>query len=367
MDYQKRRKRLRNYLTLHNIKSFLLTDFYNILYLTGFKTLSPHEKEAKLVVTPDSFYFITDTRYQTEAGRYFKSANDVEVLIQSPDRTFIQIVSGIFTDQDIRQLGFEKHDLSYAWFEYLQNSLKAVQLKGLNNVVMDFRNQKDINEIDFMKKAASFTDECLADVLQNIKGGIRERDIMHRMESWVKSRGLEFSFDPIVAFDEHSALPHYNNKMSDGVLGEHSIILIDMGITYKDYCSDITRVFFHGKPTKDQEKAYNDLLHIQKKTISALQFGIKLDKIDMTARQGLIDKGYPAIPHSTGHGVGLEVHEGLRVAHTVRDELKEGIVLTIEPGIYFEGKWGMRIEDTVHLIDGKAQSLTQFPKNLIVL
>ncbi len=367
MKYQERRQRLQSCLPNHNIDAHLITDFYNILYLTGFKTLSPHEKEAKLLATQDTVYFITDSRYESEARNYFQDIEDIQIMIQEPHLTFLQIITDIVSKHDIHKIGFEKHDLSYAWFEYLQQSLGHTELLPVSNEVMKLRNQKDDQELSLMRKAAAFTDECLSEIVQFLEHGIHEREVIHRMEDWIRKRKLEFSFDPIVAFDEHSALPHYNNKMSDGVLGKNSIVLIDMGITYKNYCSDITRVFFSGKPSKDQEKAYNDLLNIQKKTIDSLDLNKKLGDIDAVARQGLLDKGYPSIPHSTGHGVGLEVHEGPRVARTVTETLKNNTVLTIEPGIYYEDKWGMRIEDTVAYVNGKAEILTMFPKDLTVL
>lgn len=367
MNYQKRRKNVQSNIASQKVDAFLVTDFYNILYLTGCKTLSPHEKEVKLLVTPDTVFFITDTRYETEARIYFQNTKGIVVMIHGPDRTFIQILTDIILQKNIRHLGFEKHDLSYAWYEYLQKALPNTNMQPISNDVMQYRNLKDDDELAFMRKAAVYTDECLKDIVSYLKPGAYEHEIIHHMEDWIRKRKLDFSFDPIVAFDEHSALPHYNNKVSDGVLKKNSIILIDLGITYNNYCSDITRVFFQGKPTEEQKKAYDELLSIQKKTIDSLYLNIKMEDIDAVARQGLVDKGYPTIPHSTGHGVGLEVHEGIRAARTVTETLQNNMILTIEPGIYYEGKWGMRIEDTVAIIDGRAETLTKFSKELTVL
>ncbi|QQS43632.1 aminopeptidase P family protein [Candidatus Roizmanbacteria bacterium] len=367
MDYQKRRQQIQSLLETHNIDAYLVTDFYNILYLTGFKTLSPHEKEAKLVVTQDTVYFITDTRYQTEAMQHFRNNEDIKVMIQGPHRTFLQIFADIIAERTIYKLGFEKYDLSYAWFEYLQKALPKLKVVPCTNIIMQLRNQKDEHELERMRRAAEYTDECLKSIVPYLKQGVHETEIIHKMEDWLREKSLEFSFEPIVAFDDHTALPHYNNKMSDGVLSENSIVLIDIGIRYKDYCSDITRMFFVREPSEDQKKAYDELLSIQKKTIDSIYLNIKMEDIDAVARQWLLNKGYPTIPHSTGHGVGLEVHEGIRAARTVTETLQNNMVLTIEPGIYYESKWGMRIEDTVAFIDGQAETLTKFPKELTVL
>ncbi len=367
MDYQKRRQRVQSLLSIHNIEAFFITDFYNILYLTGFKTLSPHEKEAKLLITQDTVYFITDTRYQTEAKQHFRDNNDIKVMIQGPHRTFLQIITDIFAECTIHKLGFEKHDLTFAWFEYLQKALPKINVIPISNIFMQLRNQKDEQELERMRRAAEYTDECLRTVVPYLKQGVHETEIIYKMEDWLREKSLEFSFEPIVAFDDHTALPHYNNKTSDGVLSENSIVLIDVGISYMNYCSDITRMFFVGEPSNEQKHAYNDLLSIQKKTIDSLHLNIKMEDIDAVARQGLLDKGYPTIPHSTGHGVGLEVHEGIRAARTSTETLQNNMVLTIEPGIYYEEKWGMRIEDTVVFTDGKAEVLTQFPKELTLL
>lgn len=366
MDYQKRRKQLQSFVSSSKIEGLFITDFYNILYLTGFATLSPHEKEAKLLVTPDTVSFVTDTRYETEAKDYLSDSADVQILIQKPELPFLTIIKNWIKQKNIKKLGFEAHDLSYSWYEYLQQSLPQTQLKGLRNIVMNLRNTKDAEELDLMRKAAFLTDDCLKYAVSFIKTGVHEREMCVAMEQWIRSKNLEFAFDPIVAFDSHTALPHYNNKTSDGILKKNSIILIDMGIRYRNYCSDITRVLFHGVPTTEQRNAYNDLLNIQKQTIESLQLHIRMEEIDTVARQGLIDRGYPTIPHSTGHGVGLEVHEGIRVARTVTEKLQDNMVVTIEPGIYYEGKWGMRIEDTVACIDGKAEILTKFDKKLSI-
>lgn len=367
MNYTKRRKELQKLLKKISIDALLITDFYNILYLTGFQTLSPQEKEAKLIVIQDIAYFITDTRYESEARIYFQDIEDMKIVIHGPEKTLIQIMSEIFSKHDIRKLSFEKHDLSYAWYEYLNKSFPNTDLLATTNSVMNLRNIKDEKELSLMRKAAGYTSECLEHILPYLKTGVHESEIIYRMEDWIRKRKLHFSFEPIVAFDEHSALPHYNNKLSDGVLSEKSIILIDMGITYKNYCSDITRMLFFGNPSNVQQQAYDDLLDIQKKTIKSLRLGAKMEVIDSVARNGLTDKGYPSIPHSTGHGVGLEVHEGVRVAKAVTDLLQSNTVLTIEPGIYHAGKWGMRIEDTVAVVDGKTEILTTFPKELTVL
>lgn len=366
MDYQKRRQRVQSKVAPAKHNAYLITDFYNILYLTGFKTLSPHEKEAKLLITPDLVYFITDTRYESEAHSYFHD-DDVRVLIHGQERPLLQLLTDLVTRHDLQKLGFEKHDLSYAWFEHLKKALPNVELQPISNEVMHLRNVKDEHELRLMRKAAKYADECLYEIVTYLKPGVHESEIIDRMEDWIRKKKLEFSFEPIVAFDKHTALPHYNNKTSDAVLRKNSIILMDIGITYQDYCSDITRMFFTGKPSQEQKQTYKELLEIQNATILTLQKEAKVANIDTFAREKLIKKGHPSIPHSTGHGVGLEVHEGIRIARTVSDTLVDNAVITIEPGIYYEGKWGMRIEDTVAFVDGNVELLTKSPKNLTLL
>lgn len=366
MQYTARITQTKKLLDESSVDSLFLTDFTSILYLTGFKTLSPHEMEAKMIVTATKSYLITDSRYEHEAHEYFSDHDNITVCIQTPEMTFIQILTEIIGDCNIEKVGFESHHLTFMWFEHLQKNLKDVTWKPLPFPLMKMRDVKDAKELELMRKAASLTDKCLNSIIPLLKVGNTERQVVEAMEDWIRARGLQFSFDPIVAVDDHAALPHYNNKQSDGTFKEGSIILIDMGVSYEDYCADITRMFFIGKPSTDIEKAYYDLLNIQKKTVELVEIGKTGEEIDTVAREGLISLGYPPIPHSTGHGLGLEVHEGVRISKGVKDTIKEGMVFTIEPGIYYPGKWGMRIEDTVAIVDSKVEILTKFPKEFIV-
>lgn len=366
MQYATRMLQTQRVLSESKLDAIFLTDFTSILYLTGFKTLSPHEMEAKMVVTKTHSYLITDSRYEHEATDYFNDNEHIDVMIQTPEKSFSQILTEIVADNDIHSLGFESHHLTYMWFHHLEKSLKDVKLKPLPFPLMKMRDVKDAEELELMRKAAALTDECLSSIVPLLKKGNTEKQVVEAIEDWIRERDLQFSFDPIVAVDDHTALPHYNNKQSDGTFKEGSIVLIDMGISYHGYCSDITRMFFIEKPTAEIEKAYKDLLEIQHHTVDTIQIGKTGEQIDSVAREGLLSKNYPSIPHSTGHGLGLEVHEGVRISKGMKDPIEEGMVFTIEPGIYYPEKWGMRIEDTVAIVDSKVEILTKFPKDFIV-
>ncbi len=367
MNYLKRIHKARTLLHELKVDALFITDAYSILYFTGFKTASPHEMEVKAILTQDTLEVITDARYEIEAGEFFDSNNGVSVHIQTVEKPIYSIIEEITTTHGIKNLGFESHNLTYQWYEYLKKHLSDVSLVSIPVPFVTLRNIKDQDELTLMRKAAKLSDECLESILHLLRVGSTEKEVYSALEGWVHVHDLSFSFDPIVAIDSHAALPHYNNQKNNGSIEQGSVVLIDMGILYNNYCSDITRMFFIDEPSEEIKKAYQDLLTIQEKTIESIGVGVKMSDIDVVARVGLTSKGYPSIPHSTGHGIGLEVHEGMRISKNVDDIIQNGMVFTIEPGIYHPGKWGMRVEDTVAVVDSQVEVLTKFPKNLTVL
>ena len=171
-----------------------------------------------------------------------------------------------------------------------------------------------------------------------------------------------------MAVDEHAAIAHYNTKKGDGVLKDGSILLLDFGVKMHNYCSDITRMVGIGELSDEIKKTYSHLLEAQKKTIEYAKETDELKKIDIYCREELQKNDLPNYSHSTGHGIGLEVHEFPKVSGTSIDKKTKGQVFTIEPGVYIPNRWGMRIEDTVTVLDqGEIEVLTRFSKDLILV
>jgi Xaa-Pro aminopeptidase len=185
------------------------------------------------------------------------------------------------------------------------------------------------------------------------------------MDEFAKRHGVTHAFTPIVAVDANSAVPHYDTSRGAGTVKSGSAVLIDCGLRYHEYVSDITRMFFVGTVSDEMRIDYEALQRAQKKTVEFLKRERNGTKIDTFCRSE-IGTTIPTYPHSTGHGIGLAIHESPRISKNVSTPLEEGMVFTIEPGIYREGKWGMRVEDTVAIVNGEIEVLTHFPTSALL-
>lgn len=352
------------------LDAFLVTNFSNILYLTGCKTLSPHEREAYVLVTKNHVYFFTDGRYEIDIrGQIDRLQNHVIFRLISLHSKLLDQLNDIIATENIQQLGFEGTDLTVDEFKAFKKRLLTVEMIATNKSIMQQRIIKDATELDLIRKTCAITDTCLSEVIKTIRIGMKEKELAYLFEKWIREHGYDMAFDPMVAFDASGALPHYDAKHGERRLQQSSVILIDFGIKCEDYVSDISRMFFMGEPTAELQKVYEGLLYAQEKTIAAIGHEAKtLQDINQFCRQYIAEAELPDFSHAVGHGVGLEVHELPVISARSIDEISPQSVFTIEPGVYIAGKYGMRIEDTVAIrADGTAEVLTKFPKEMIVL
>lgn len=232
---------------------------------------------------------------------------------------------------------------------------------------------KSPDEISKIEKACKLGDKIFDYILKKIKLGITEKEVTQEINSFIKKFEGKLSFPTIVAFGKNSANIH--NIPTNNKLTKNQIILLDFGVKLNNYCSDMTRTVFFGKTTPEQKKMYQTVLEAQQKAIDFLASSfnslasankqIKASKIDKIARDYIISKGYPSIPHSLGHGIGKKVHEAFRISPKSKNYLKEGMVFSIEPGIYIPNFGGVRIEDLVVLEKTGPRFLTHSPKNII--
>ena len=363
---QRRVEKLRKTLQEKNLDGFLISNFYNILYLTGFKTLTNDEREGWGLITAKNVYLFTDSRYLN-----IKSAFQILKLI-TPEKGLIKHLQEIVTEEKIQRLGFEGDDLKVNELQKLKEQLINVGLVSLEKLIIKIRGIKDEEEIKKIKMACQIADQCLGEIVKTIKAGATEKEIAFKIEFWLKEKNYDLSFYPIVAVDKNSAIPHYDTRNGcDEKVKKNSIILIDFGAKFQDYHSDMTRMIFVGKPTNEMINIYKTLLNAQEKTIERLKIDNNPVSVDqfcrrvLTSPYSLIPNPYP---HSTGHGVGLQIHEYPKISFTSTDVLLPNQVVTIEPGVYIEGKWGMRVEDTV-LIKGNKQIevLTKFSKEFLII
>lgn len=266
-------------------------------------------------------------------------------------------------------IGFEDQFITVAGLESLKKAVPSVKFKPIGDLLEKVRMIKEPSEIRVIKKAVSLTEEALKRFIKTIKVGQSEHKMEWNLLSIIRKLGADdFSFSPIISFGKDTADVHHLKEKRRLKKGEK--VLIDFGIKYKDYLTDMTRVFYQnqgkskGKDKGIEHKIYSTVLEANKAGIKAVKVGKKFSEIDHAARKVIEDAGFGEyFGHSTGHGVGLIIHELPNVSAKSDDIVAPGMVFTIEPGIYIDGIGGVRIEDMVYVNErGKVEVLTKFPK-----
>ncbi|PIP12258.1 MAG: Xaa-Pro dipeptidase [bacterium (Candidatus Stahlbacteria) CG23_combo_of_CG06-09_8_20_14_all_40_9] len=332
------------------VESLVVTDQTNIRYLTGYRG-----DNGVLLITEEEATLITDSRYEESSNREVKGA---EIVITNDD-IFEKLVT-LSQFKKIKKTGFERENIRYSTYEKLKQSLKDKELIPVSNLVEELRMKKDEGEIKLIKKACGIGNRVLQEVLKKISLRSTEKDISAEIEFLIKRYGGDKqSFDTIVAAGDNSALPH---AIPTGrkIAGEN-MLLIDMGVFCNDYASDMTRTFLL-KEDKKARKMYAVVSEAQKRAIEALKPGVELKEIDRIARDYISDNHYGKnFGHSLGHGVGLSVHELPKVSNKSTYKAEEGMVFSIEPGVYIPGYGGIRIEDLILVTKTGYEVITKSP------
>ncbi|OGO32630.1 MAG: hypothetical protein A2Z29_02425 [Chloroflexi bacterium RBG_16_56_11] len=347
---------LRRLFTGKEIDAIFITQAENRRYLSGF-----HGTAGFLFITGKRAVLATDFRYTEQAA---KEARDFEILRISGD--IAGWFPGLVSDPGIKRLGFETADVSFSFhhqlFDALKNKEIAVELVPVNSLVESLRAVKEPGEIEYIRQASAITDEAFESMERKIKVGMTEKQVAWELEKTMRENGSQaLPFEIIVGSGPNAALPHA--KPAERVIKQEEPIVIDMGARHAGYASDLTRTICAGQPDKKFKTVYSTVLEAQAAAISAVTTGMTGHQADSIAREIIEKAGYgSAFGHSLGHGVGLAEHELPRLGPSSTDTLTDGMVFTIEPGIYLPGWGGVRIEDTVVMEGGKLKPLTRARK-----
>ena len=337
------------------IDALLISDPDNRRYLSGFVGTAGY-----LFITSDGAVLATDFRYTEQAGQ------------QAPDYRIDRIsgkldwLPGLCAEFGVKKLGFEADDITVSQFERFRKAFAdkgtETALEPTTGITLDLRAVKDERELGLLSRAIEISDEAFDEVSDEIAPGMTEIEVAERIERAVKSRGAEsISFDTIVAAGPNAARPHH--RAGDTVILEGQTVVVDMGARYQGYCSDLTRTIVLGDADDQTRRIYDIVLSAQLSAIELVEAGMTGGETDMVARKVIQETGHgDDFGHSLGHGVGLQVHENPGVGPNSKGELKDGMVFTIEPGIYLQGWGGVRIEDIVVLEQGKARVLSKAQK-----
>ena len=351
-----RLERLRAAFAPLEVDAFLVTDKANRRYLSGFTGSSGF-----LLITADEQFLSTDSRYYTQVGN--------EVPHFELVRAGYGYVKGLAdrTDLSGKRIGIEKEVVTLDLFDQLQSTVPQATWVPTSQVINKLRAIKDESELALMKEAIHLGDEALSLTLPYCKPGVTENQIITKYLNIVREVGADGpSYDPIFGAGPNGAIVHHRG--SDRPLERGDVLLVDAGVTYRGYNSDMTRVFAIGEIDPEMQEIYDIVLASHLHGYEVTGPGVPAKEVDLRTRKIIEDAGYGEYyGHSLGHGIGLEVHESPRVSKLSEDIIQVGMLHTIEPGIYIPGKGGVRIEDICQITEAGPVRLTGSPKELIVL
>lgn len=359
---ENRTKQVRKLLAEEKLDALLISSTHNIRYITGFDGFGEHEREGYALITNSNLYIFASP-LAAEGARKKTKGSHVQVIELTAKKRLIPTLQEIITTEQIKILGFEEN-LTFAEYK-LFKKLKNIKFKMTEEIVEEVRVVKDLNELQALQKACKLTDEAFSYVLKNIRIKMTEKEVAWIIEKYIREHGGELAFPTIVAFGKNSAIPHH--VTSDAKLEENSTILLDFGAKVDGYHADMSRTIFKGRADDKFKKMYEAVRIGQDISFKSKQKKITGEGVDKIARDYIVSQEYPSVPHSVGHGVGLQVHELPHISPGFKETIVPNTPFTIEPGIYINGVGGVRIEDTVWYDGKEIISLTKSPKTLIEL
>ncbi|GGK18984.1 peptidase M24 [Caldalkalibacillus thermarum] len=356
---QGRVQKLRALLDREALEGLLVTSPVNRRYITGFTGSA-----GVALISKHEALLITDFRYVDQAR---DQAPGYDIVNHSGK--LAETIAAEVKKRNIERLGFEQDHLTYSQYMAFNKVLKDAdcQLVPVSGLVEELRLVKDEQEIELIRQAAAIADQTYTHISNWIKPGMREIEVAHEIEFFMRQQGASSSsFEIIVASGVRSALPH--GVASEKVIERGDFVTLDFGAYYQGYVSDMTRTLAIGEPAPKLKEIYDICLEAQIRGVESIKAGMTGKEADAVCRDYITRKGYgDNFGHSTGHGIGLEVHEGPTLSVRGELPLKPGMVVTVEPGIYLSGIGGVRIEDDVLITEEGNEILTKSTKELVII
>ena len=354
-NYEQRRGRILRRFREVGIDSLLVSSVSSVRYLTGFTGDS-----SWLFVSPGLTVILSDTRYETQLSA---ECPDLRAEIRDAGSTVVELAARTMRSAGVRQTGFEAEHLTWATHRALQIAVESASCGGLlpmTGLVERQREVKDRFELEQIREAIRIAERGFGVVRSSLRATQTETDIRYLLEASMRDFGGHGpAFEPIIGVGPTAALPHAH--AGQRLVSEHPVLLIDWGATNAaGYRSDLTRVLITGKPTKQIERVYQTVLGAQRAAIAAIRPGARCADVDRIARGMIADAGFEKFfGHGLGHGFGLDIHESLRMSPLSNKEFEPGMVVTVEPGVYLPGKFGVRIEDDILVTPDGCEGLTK--------
>ena len=337
------------------LDGIIINNLKNVYYLTGF-----WGSNGTVFISRDRQILVTDARYIIAAKQ---EVTGFEIFAE---RDELATIAKIAKDMGHSRIGFED-EISVSYYHRMQAAFEGLELVPQTQFVEALRMIKDETEIATIRKACSISDQAFHDALEFIKPGKTEIEIANFLDFRMRELGAAgLSFDTILASGINSSKPHAHPMHKPVELGE--AITMDFGCLYEHYVSDMTRTIYLGHVSDEQAEIYNTVLKANQALIDQAKAGLGFRDFDKIPRDIIVEAGYGQyFTHGIGHGIGLYINEEPYFSQTSKDVIKTGMVLTDEPGIYIEGKYGVRIEDDILITDTGCELLTLAPKELIVI
>jgi Xaa-Pro aminopeptidase len=352
--YEERLKSVRKILDLNQLDGILFSSLENIRYLCGFTG-----SDGALLIIRNESFFLTDSRYWTQSEEEARGSQIVHY------RKKMEGILSLLLDLKLIKVGFESASLSFSAHQFVTERLPPeAKLIPLEEEIKNLRALKDEQELALLRTSIEIASKAYLEVLERLKEGRVEREAALEMEWSMKRNGAgNLGFDIIIASGKRSALPH--GKASDKKVERGDFILIDFGSEFEGYHSDQTRTVICGRPSSEQQKVYRIVKEAHDRAIERVRPGMRISELDQTAREHIRDEGYgDYFGHGLGHGIGIAVHEDPAINSENKGVVEEGMVFTIEPGIYIPNWGGVRIEDMVLITQHGAELLTYLPTEL---
>ncbi|MDN7240493.1 aminopeptidase P family protein [Planococcus sp. N028] len=349
-------QKLRTEMENQQLEALLVTSHYNLRYVTNFTGSA-----GLALITQDKAWFITDFRYTEQAA-----AQAAEFEVVQAKTNLLEEVADLVKEHKLGAIAFEQDYVTYATFVQYKEKL-AAELKPVSGLIEKIRMIKSPEEISILKQAAKIADAAYEHICGFIRAGRTELEVSNELEFFMRQQGAtSSSFDIIVASGLRSAMPH--GVATDKVIEQGDMVTLDFGALYNGYISDITRTVAVGEPSEQLKEIYQIVLDSQVLGVEKIGPGMTGIQADAIARDYIKSKGYgEAFGHSTGHGIGLEVHEGPGLSSKSDTILEPGMAVTVEPGIYLPGVGGVRIEDDILITESGNERLTNSTKELRIL
>jgi Xaa-Pro aminopeptidase len=356
-EFEQRRQTVTSGLAEHKLDGLLISLGPNLRYLSGFTG-----SNGLLLLAPTRAILFTDPRYTLQAGQ------ETTCEVRIAKGSLVDEVTAAIAKLRMKRVGYEPALTSCDAHEVLAAKMPAkAALIGVSGWIEELRTVKSPSEIERIRRSVNTNSEAFEQAVKRVRPGMKEQDLAAELEYRMRRLGAEKpSFETIVAGGVRSALPHAQPTAARFQTGE--LIVVDMGALQEGYCSDMTRMLFLGRPSAKVKRTYNAVLEAQLAGIDAVRAGARTAAVDAATRSVLRAYGLDgAFIHSTGHGLGLEIHEPPRLGRRDKGRLKAGMAITIEPGVYLEGFGGIRIEDTVLVTEKGCEILTPTSKELRVI